>query len=98
MLHVHGLCPKGNMGGACAPLRSMSGLASLLTPHHRVSMLVAGASETEELYHVLTHCMMVRRLKKDVLSQLPPKRRTQVRLIWISRRQCLVKTRRYCQF
>lgn len=61
-------------------------------------MLVAGASETEELYHVLTHCMMVRRLKKDVLSQLPPKRRTQVRLIWISRRQCLVKTRRYCQF
>ena len=39
----------------------------------------AGASETEELYHVLTSCMMVRRLKKDVLSQLPPKRRTQVR-------------------
>lgn len=38
----------------------------------------AGASETEELYHVLTSCMMVRRLKKDVLSQLPPKRRTQV--------------------
>ena len=41
----------------------------------------AGASETEELYHVLTACMMVRRLKKDVLSQLPPKRRTQVSLL-----------------
>ena len=27
---------------------------------------------------MLTSCMMVRRLKKDVLSQLPPKRRTQV--------------------
>ena len=27
---------------------------------------------------MLTACMMVRRLKKDVLSQLPPKRRTQV--------------------
>ena len=40
----------------------------------------AGATETEELYHVLTSCIMVRRLKKDVLSQLPPKRRTQVRL------------------
>ena len=29
---------------------------------------------------MLTACMMVRRLKKDVLSQLPPKRRTQVSL------------------
>ncbi|EIE23396.1 P-loop containing nucleoside triphosphate hydrolase protein [Coccomyxa subellipsoidea C-169] len=37
-----------------------------------------GATETEELYHVLTSCIMIRRLKKDVLSQLPPKRRTQV--------------------
>ena len=27
---------------------------------------------------MLTSCIMVRRLKKDVLSQLPPKRRTQV--------------------
>jgi hypothetical protein len=58
-------------------------------------MLVAGASETEELYHVLTHCMMVRRLKKDVLSQLPPKRRTQVRLIWISQKQCSSRARMY---
>ena len=31
---------------------------------------------------MLTSCMMVRRLKKDVLSQLPPKRRTQVHPLW----------------
>lgn len=40
--------------------------------------LQAGASETAELNSVLTTCMMIRRLKADVLSQLPPKRRTQV--------------------
>ena len=53
--------------------KAVAGLPVRLARHS-----AAGASETEELYHVLTACMMVRRLKKDVLSQLPPKRRTQV--------------------
>lgn len=34
----------------------------------------SGASNTKEL-HFIFNCLMVRRLKKDVLSQLPPKRR-----------------------
>ncbi len=56
-----------------------------------------GASETEELYHVLTHCMMVRRLKRDVLSQLPPKRRTQVCLKRIRRDHLFLKACTRCQ-
>jgi len=37
-----------------------------------------GASNLEELNRVLTASAMVRRLKRDVLTQLPPKRRQQV--------------------
>ena len=39
-----------------------------------------GAKNIDELYHVLTSGIMVRRLKKDVLTQLPAKRRQQVQL------------------
>ena len=59
---------------AGVPKKAAAGLAD------KDGAAAAGASETEELYHVLTACMMVRRLKKDVLSQLPPKRRTQASL------------------
>ena len=36
-----------------------------------------GCKEEAELNNVLKSCIMVRRLKRDVLAQLPPKRRTQ---------------------
>lgn len=38
-----------------------------------------GCKEEAELNNVLKTCIMVRRLKRDVLAQLPPKRRTQAR-------------------
>ena len=77
---------------ACMPVLNLH--VSILSPVSRTLQALrchtsdwvvcgcTGASETEELYHVLTSCMMVRRLKKDVLSQLPPKRRTQVPTFW----------------
>lgn len=40
----------------------------------------SGASCTFELHHVLTTTFMVRRLKRDVLDQLPDKRRQQVQI------------------
>ena len=39
-----------------------------------------GAQNLEELHAMLRGSVMVRRLKADVLSQLPKKRRQQVRL------------------
>jgi SWI/SNF-related matrix-associated actin-dependent regulator 1 of chromatin subfamily A len=39
-----------------------------------------GASCTIELHHLLMSTYMVRRLKKDVLDQLPDKRRQQVQI------------------
>ena len=40
---------------------------------------LAGCKEEAELNNVLKSCIMVRRLKRQVLQQLPPKRRTQAR-------------------
>lgn len=39
---------------------------------------ISGASNLEELHHILRDNMMVRRLKNDVLTQLPEKRRSTV--------------------
>lgn len=41
---------------------------------------VVGARNASELNHLLTSTVMVRRLKKDVLAELPPKRRQKVPL------------------
>ena len=37
-----------------------------------------GCTNADELYAVISRLVMVRRLKKDVLTQLPPKQREQV--------------------
>ena len=39
-----------------------------------------GASQSKELYAFLTEALMIRRLKQDVLTQLPPKQRQLVQL------------------
>ena len=54
----------GGGGGGCGMARQFG--------------LYDGASHLDELNRVLTACAMVRRLKADVLAQLPPKRRQQV--------------------
>ena len=46
--------------------------------NNKVSVHVClGCKEEAELNNVLKSCIMVRRLKRQVLQQLPPKRRTQ---------------------
>ena len=51
------------------------------TPCTRVApapLQVSGSSHEAELHGLLTSCCMLRRLKVDVLQQLPPKRRQRV--------------------
>ena len=38
----------------------------------------SGSACTPELHHILSKAFMIRRLKKDVLDQLPDKRRQQI--------------------
>ena len=40
----------------------------------------SGSSNTRELSYILRSSFMIRRLKKEVLSQLPPKRRQRVEI------------------
>lgn len=46
--------------------------------------LYQGASNHEELHNLMKATVMIRRLKKDVLSQLPVKRRQQVALCFFN--------------
>lgn len=39
-----------------------------------------GASNHEEMHNLMKATVMIRRLKKDVLTELPPKRRQQVKV------------------
>ncbi len=47
-------------------------------PQRVLSSMTAGASNLAELNRVLNSTVMVRRLKSEVLDQLPPKRRQHV--------------------
>lgn len=59
----------------------------------RIVYKVVGARNTAELNHLLTSTVMVRRLKKEVLAQLPPKRRQRIP-IEVSDSKALTEVRR----
>ncbi len=39
-----------------------------------------GSTNARELHYILTRSLMIRRLKKDVLRELPPKRRQKIHI------------------
>ena len=43
-------------------------------------MEYSGSSSTNELHYILSKNLMIRRLKEDVLSELPKKRRSKIEI------------------
>lgn len=61
------------------PLYSLTQSIHTTHTYELCSIAQAGSKNTDELHHLMGR-VMVRRQKKDVLKQLPPKRRHKVRL------------------
>jgi len=58
----------------------------------------SGATNTEELHELLTSTIMIRRLKKDVLPDLPPKQRSVIPLPIVNRAKYLKAERDFISY